>query len=154
MRKIPLALWLALCPTLAQAQEKTPAAAFSFIQSNMGDGSWTGESEHCDKNFDNCSAEYGFKITSVSYYNNNYCFISMTMATEYTPYQVIRRIDLTKSIQITASYSALYFDGPITNSRGNTYRGWTAAPPSYAINERVRKAFEYLQSVCKPASAF
>ena len=136
------------------AQEKTPASAYEFIRQNVTDGSWEGEFEQCYSNDEDCDYKSG-PIQYVTYQNSTYCHLRFSIkGINNFP---TREIDLTKSFSIqegSVRGYGIYFVGPVRSTNGKILQMWPLFPPSGEIGRRVQAAFEYLQSVCKPASAW
>lgn len=141
---------LALAP--AHAQEKTPANAFEFIRSVMSDGSWEGQYEYCDQEYEydeliweDCSTQWA-PVQHVYYYDNTYCAITFQMAAEDSP---VRKIDLRKQFDIV-DWGGLNFNGPVVKSNGEVTGSWRTSTTNYDAHKRVLAAVQYLRDICKP----
>ena len=147
-------LLAAVIASPASAQEKTPASAYEFIRSNMGDGSWGGEYEFCDdiRDDDTCYINNDARITGVYYEYNTYCYINFIVTNENGSMR--RIVDLRKSFTIGRSYPGIYFSGPVGSQTGKIYPQWQAIYPSFDIAERVVAALNYLSEQCRPKSAW
>ena len=135
---------------------KTPASAFAFIQSSMTDGSWTGQLQNCEDY--SCTTTTDNRIFSVQSYGGSYCFIRFTLDGERPLSPLTRDINLTKNFTFGIAYHGsergVGFLGPVIMGNGGILNAWETYTSSQETAERVIAAFNYLQTACKPASAW
>lgn len=135
-----------------QAPAKTPASAFAFIAATVGDGSWRGDAEYCNR--DGCDNEEPGAVTAVWHVGGTYCKIMFRMRNNAVPsLAVARTVNLASTLKFDPyNGSSIYFAGPVVRTNGTTDRSWQLYYPSYDVSLRVDAALKYLQEQCAPKS--
>lgn len=134
-----------------QAEERTAANAFTFIQDMVTDGSWTGPARVCNAR-SQCFTEQDNRIISVAARDQSFCQISFSMAVTGTTSTAIRTIDLTRNFDVGYSSTDIWFNGPVAVTDGTIEPYWGMRAPSYQVAEQVGKALQFIYSKCRTPS--
>ena len=159
MRKLLLAIAAVSVPQAVQAEERTPATAFAFVQDMVTDGSWTGEAKLCRQinNRSECRTTDDNRITSVTSADAAHCKVTFTMTMPESPSTPTRTINFTRNF--TLGYGTIYsyvvwFQGPVADTNGEIVPIWSMKGPSSEVVEQVEKALQFIYQNCREMSVW
>lgn len=157
MRKLLLVAAASIVPQAAQAEERTPATAFAFIEDMVTDGSWTGKAGFCRQinNRSECGITNDNRIIRAESADSSYCKLTFTMAFPGTPPTVTRSVNFTRNFTFSyGTYPYVWFFGPVADSNGDTVPDWMMHGPSPQVADQVGKALQFIYESCRTESVW